>query len=472
MLMKEIKIFLLDLNPASGLGNILREILESCVKPRIQLQKEPISVYGSDISNSQLFSIISNFNPDLIFLVLSSNYLKQTSALIQSLSRKPFKLPVLAIIEGDKPDEIIEILKIGVIDFITPPFKAIDVLPRIWRLTEQKSESEMLIHSLKEKIGLKQLVGESPAFIEEIKKIPLVAKCDASVLITGETGTGKELCARAIHYLSLRASKPFIPVNCGAIPTELVENELFGHVKGAFTGANRSSPGLIQESDGGTLFLDEVGCLPLQVQVKLLRFLQDKEYRQLGCTKMRHADVRIITASNLDLEQAISERKFRQDLFYRLNIIPLMLPPLRERKTDIPVLIRHFLSKYVLEFNKHVTDLTPEAVQKLVLYNWPGNIRELENVIERAVVFSTQPLIQGSDITLPRSEATGYQESFKVAKARMIAQFEKDYIQGLLLANQGNITKAAKAAHKNRRAFWALIRKYKIDMQNFKSAYP
>ena len=399
--------------------------------------------------------------------------LKQLNGLLQSfigeLSSKP---PIIAVVENFQFDDVVELLKLGITDFLTPPLKAIDIIPRLCHLREQKSQKEKLTQILKERIGLKQLVGKSPAFLAEIAKIPMIAKCDAGVLISGETGTGKELCARAIHYLSPRANKPFIPVNCGAIPMELVENELFGHVQGAFTGASKSFSGLIWEANGGTLFLDEISCLPLQAQVKLLRFLQDKVYRQLGSSQIRQADVRIIAASNIDPEKAVSEGKFRKDLFYRLNIIPIMLPPLRKRKTDIPILAKHFLAKYTLEFNKPINDFTTEALQKLIMYEWPGNIRELENVVERAVIFSEQSVIQSANIVLPRSETTAYQESFKVAKAKTISQFEKDYIKGLLLANQGNITKAAKAAQKNRRAFWALIQKYKIDVQSFKIVHP
>jgi DNA-binding NtrC family response regulator len=387
--------------------------------------------------------------------------------MIQSIKGKP----VIVIFEGFKPEEIIELLKLGVADFIIPPLKAIDVLPRVWRLSEHTHRQETLVYRLKERIGLGQLVGQSPAFLLEIKKIPLLAKCEASVLISGETGTGKELCARAIHYLSPRANKPFVPASCGAIPLELVENELFGHVQGAFTSASSSRPGLIHEAQGGTLFLDEIDCLPLLAQVKFLRFLQEKEYRQLGASKVHHADVRIIAATNIDLEKAMKEGRFRHDLYYRLNIIPLSLPPLRDRKGDIPLLAQHFLADYALEFNKHVEGLASEALQKLVAYDWPGNVRELENVIERAVVFSSQILLQSSDIILPYSEPL-VKESLRTAKSKVIAQFEKNYVQELLLAYRGNITKAAKAAQKNRRAFWELIRKYRINVQYSKFSHP
>jgi len=341
---------------------------------------------------------------------------------------------------------------------------------RVLRLRQHPAEEEALPQPSEEKPGLPQLLGESPAFLAEIRKIPLLAQCDVHVLISGETGTGKELCARAIHYLSPRAGRPFIAVNCGAIPVELVENELFGHERGAFTDASTAQGGLIHEAEGGTLFLDEIACLPLLAQVKLLRFLQDKEYRRLGSTKTQQGDVRVVAAMNIDLEEAVREGKLRQDLYYRLNIIPLVLPPLRERREDIPLLARYFLAKYAARLNKDVTDCSPDVMQLLVLYEWPGNVRELEHTIERAVVLSEQAVIHKADIILPRVAAAAHQDSFQEAKAKVIAQFERTYIQGLLLAHQGNITKAARAAQKNRRAFWQLMRKHLLDAHSFKSS--
>ena len=341
---------------------------------------------------------------------------------------------------------------------------------RVLRLRQHPAEEEALPQPSEEKSGLPQLLGESPAFLAEIRKIPLLAQCDVNVLISGETGTGKELCARAIHYLSPRASRPFIAVNCRAIPVELVENELFGHERGAFTDASTAQGGLIHEAEGGTLFLDEIACLPLLAQVKLLRFLQDKEYRRLGSPKTQQGDVRVVAAMNVDLEEAVREGKLRQDLYYRLNIIPLVLPPLRERREDIPLLARYFLAKYAAKLNKYVTDCSPDVMQLLVLYEWPGNVRELEHTIERAVVLSEQAVIHKADIILPRVAAAAHQDSFQEAKAKVIARFERTYIQGLLLAHQGNITKAARAAQKNRRAFWQLMRKHLLDAHSFKSS--
>jgi two-component system response regulator GlrR len=470
-LIKDVKIFLLELNPANGLSSILREILESSLNFEIQFLKGTLNVWGDHLCGRKLTSNISTFNPDIIFLVLSHMHHGQFSTFIQSINTKFSKLPIIIVTEEDKPDYMIDILKLGVVDFITPPLKAIDVLPRVWRLLEYKSRDNALMHGLKERIGLKQLVGKSPAFLAEIEKIPHIAKCSSNVLISGETGTGKEMCARAIHYLSPRNDKPFVPVNCGTIPKELMENELFGHVKGAFTGASNSIPGIIREADGGSLFLDEIDCLTLSAQVKLLRFLQEKEYRQLGSTKIHKADVRVIAATNIELEKAVKEKKFRNDLFYRLNIIPLVMPPLRKRKEDISLLAGHFLEKYATEFNKRVTTFTSDAMQKLIFYEWPGNVRELENIIERAVVFSKQTVIQNIDIALPRSETAEPDKSFQKAKSEAVSQFEKNYIRSLLFAHHGNITRAAKVAQKNRRAFWELIRKHKIEVQDFKSSH-
>ena len=233
----------------------------------------------------------------------------------------------------------------------------------------------MVSQQLKERIGLRNLIGNSSAFLQETKKIPLVAACDASVLISGETGTGKELCARAVHYLSPRADKPFVPVNCGAIPVELVENELFGHERGAYTGAHMAHAGLLKQAEGGTLFLDEIDWLPHLAQVKLLRFLQEKEYRPLGSTAVCTADVRIIAASNTDFRLSVATGKMRADLFYRLNVITLNLPALRERPEDIPLLVRHFLQKYAREFDKQMIEMPVEVMQALTLHHWTGNVR-------------------------------------------------------------------------------------------------
>jgi DNA-binding NtrC family response regulator len=373
------------------------------------------------------------------------------------------------VVQDGCSEELIALLKSGVVDFVTPPLSAVDVLPRIWRLLEVRRR-DPLVEKLKRRIGLRQLVGDSPMFLTELEKIPYIAKSNATVLISGETGTGKELFARAIHYLGLRSGHPFVPVNCGSIPVELVENELFGHARGAFTGAHTEHAGLIQDAHGGTVFLDEIDCLPLSAQVKLLRFLQDKEYRQLGSAKVIRADVRVIAATNIELGRAVHEGTFRRDLFYRLNVVPVALPALRDRKEDIPPLARHFLQKHSSEIEREIEDFTSEALQKLAAYDWPGNVRELENVIERAVVFSTEGEIDAADIPLPDVPKHGKEESFHGAKAKVVEKFEKDYLRNLLIAHRGNISRAARAAQKNRRAFWELIRKHNINVQDLRSA--
>jgi DNA-binding NtrC family response regulator len=261
-----------------------------------------------------------------------------------------------------------------------------------------------------------------------------------------------------------------MPVNCGAIPAELVENELFGHMRGAYTSASNLQVGLIEEANGGTLFLDEIDCLPVHAQVKLLRFLQEKEYRPLGSPKIKQADVRVVAASNLNLEEAVDMGKVRQDLFYRLNIISLTLPPLRDRREDIPLLARHFLARYSREFDSHVEDFADEAMSMLMIYSWPGNVRELEHAVERAVVMCNKPLIQAVDIVLSNRALSTKRESLREAKAKEIARFEKNYIQGVLSACRGNITRAAEISQKNRRAFWQLIQKYRIDVSRFRPA--
>lgn len=330
-------------------------------------------------------------------------------------------------------------------------------------LQERKTSQE-----LTEKHAVQQLLGKHPVFLAELNKIPVVAKSDISVLISGETGTGKEMVARVIHYLSPRAGKCFVPLNCGAIPVELLENELFGHENGAYTGASGARIGLIQEADKGTLFLDEVDSLPALAQVKLLRFLQDHEYRPLGSTKIKKGDVRIVAASNANLDHAVAAGTLRRDLYYRLNVVPIVLPPLRDRASDILLLAHHFLELFANKLNSPARSFSPEAERKLLLYKWPGNVRELEHVIERVVVLATQRVIDESQISFPGDDDNLTRLSFKELKSAVIAEFETKYLKNLLIAYRGNISKAAQAAKKERRTFWELLRKHQINIEEFK----
>lgn len=459
-------ILLLEFEAGGHLGRTLRQILESCPDPEFTVAYH--TCHGIDVVNDELSKIIVRNKPLLILLVLPRVHLKSLEALFRVLKPAASVARIVVVVESGQED-LIELVRPNVDDFIIAPLRDSEILLRLRRLLNQSCQKQNTRQSLTEKLGLQQLIGQNPHFISEISKIPLVARSDASVLISGETGTGKEMVARAIHYLSPRAGKPFVPVNCGAIPVELLENELFGHDRGAFTGAADARDGLIHEAEGGTLFLDEVNCMPLFAQVKLLRFLQSKEYRRLGSTKSLNGDVRIITASNADLEEELAAGTLRRDLYYRLNVVPIVLPPLRVRGNDIILLARHFLAQYTAKLNSPVVDFSPEAERKLLLYSWPGNVRELEHVIERVLILCTEKIIREDHIVLP-SETNSSQLSFQEMKANVISQFETTYIQSLLTVYKGNITKAAQAAQKERRTFWELVRKHNIDVQKFKTA--
>ncbi|HLG14193.1 MAG TPA: sigma-54 dependent transcriptional regulator [Blastocatellia bacterium] len=457
-------VLLLDFDPAGDLGLRVQEILEPPFGHGIHVQREPVAAFDAGLRDAEVRRLMLRAAPSLIILVLPDGDPESAASLFESLT-----VPVIVVIGSAEPREMLKLLELGATDFISPPLSPLNLLPRMWRLLDRARRGEDLKNSLKQKLGLKLLVGDNPSFVAEVNRIPVVAKCDATVLILGETGTGKELFARAIHYLSPRAAKPFVPVNCGAIPVDLVENELFGHERGAYTGASTSAAGLISEADGGTLFLDEIDCLPPMAQVKLLRFIQEKEYRPLGSSRIQRADLRIVAASNTDLRQAVQSGRMRQDLYYRLNILPFMLPPLRDRREDIPLLTRRFIVKYAAEFGKQLTGLAPGAIRVLMAHDWPGNVRELEHVIERAAVLSEGPVVLETDISVQTLEPDAERDSFQEAKAKVIERFEKTYIKGLLLAHGGNITRAAQAAHKNRRAFFELMRKHNIEGRTFKA---
>lgn len=329
------------------------------------------------------------------------------------------------------------------------------------------------------------LIGTSKCFLQATGLIPILSASKSTVLISGETGTGKELFARAIHYCGERRSKPFVPVNCAALPDHLIENELFGHSKGAFTGALLEKPGLLQEADGGTLFLDEINSLGLSVQNKLLRVLQEHEFRPLGSTKSRTINVKIIAATNADLRHLVETRQFREDLFYRLNVLAIALPPLRDRKEDILLLSNHCLKIYAKEYNKSTLTLGPTAKAKLMAHSWPGNVRELQGVIQRAVAMVSGDTVEAPDLDLPdllKPELTGptmslliregisETSSFQDMKAKVIEEFERAYLMELLTNYRGNISKAARAAKKERRAFQRLLMKHGLDRRVFTAA--
>jgi DNA-binding NtrC family response regulator len=313
------------------------------------------------------------------------------------------------------------------------------------------------------------MIGQSPAFLQALRLIERIARNDAPVLIEGETGTGKELAARAIHYGGARKDRPFVPVNCGAIPDALVENELFGHRRGAYTDAKSDQRGVIAHAQHGTLFLDEIDALTPKSQVTLLRFLQDQEYRPLGGSEVHSADVRIIAASNVDLAGLAERGMFRLDLLFRLKIMHLIMPPLRDRHGDVAILSAHFLRACGPRFGAGDKRLHPDGLARLDSYAWPGNIRELENLIcreyllcDRDVIY-IPPLSGRADAEPNRDKANFASLSFKQAKELAVAEFEKQYLSQVLSAARGNVTKAASLVGKERRAFGRLLKKYDIE---------
>jgi DNA-binding NtrC family response regulator len=448
--------------------NILPIFSSGAADPKLIASKVFASVWDRR-KVEEIVKEIDCLKPKLVFVMLPLKRLKLAVFLIKALNQVDFKPGILVFLEDPTRDATIDLFKLGIADVVLPPFTEENVIPRIWRILNGVNSDEKLLNSLKQKIGLRKLIGRNAAFLAEVNKIPLIARCDANVLIVGETGTGKEIFARSIHYLSRRAAKPFVAVSCGALPSELFENELFGHERGAFTGATTAQTGLIQEAEGGSLFLDDIDCIPIGAQTKVLRFLQEKEFRPLGSARTQLSNTRIIASTSTDLAYASLHDVFRRDLYYRLSVIAITLPPLRDRLDDVPLLARHFMDKHRNEPDGKVKDISSRALQKLMNYAWPGNVRELENTIERAVVFSTQSLIDAKDIGLFKGENHSEVKSFKEAKSQAVTQFEKKYIQDLLSAHQGNISQSAKVAHKNRRAFWELIRKHKIDARGYRT---
>ncbi|MCL5023354.1 MAG: sigma-54 dependent transcriptional regulator [Nitrospirae bacterium] len=467
--MKEAEILVLDPDPVSGFGKSVLKKLEAALNHSSCIRFRSLEVSESVIGGGRLLTMLSRLSPDVLILAVPPGYMKKAAAFVQSIEREPFTGAVLVLFSGGRPSETVDLCGQGAADWITAPFDTVQILDRLRHSLERLGGRDELVQTLKEGITLRELIGESDSFTREMGKVLVVAKRDTRVLVSGERGTGKRTCARAIHYLSLRADRPFIPVDCRTMNRGSKEDELFGHEELSVGGAVECGEGVIRKAGGATVFLDKIDCLSVAAQAKLLRAVLDEEYRRFGSEERRRKGVRIIAAAGNRLEEAVAEGKFRQDLFSRINVFPITLPSLRERRGDIPLLAHHFLEKYSIEFGRDVRSLSPHALQKLESYGWPGNVRELEKVLERAVILSTDSVIHREEILLPQGRDEPPLESFKKAKSLVIAQFERNYVRKLLREHQGNISKAARAAHKNRRAFWELIRKYKIDVQSFTS---
>jgi DNA-binding NtrC family response regulator len=366
-------------------------------------------------------------------------------------------LAVIMITAYASVETAVQALKEGAFDYVTKPIDPDELSRMVRRATEQrrlKSENVQLRHKIDQLSTPSRIVGESPQMKEVLKLVRSVADTDATVLIRGESGTGKELIAQAIHANSQRRYFPIVPVNCGALPESLLESELFGHEKGAFTGAQYRRKGKLEMASGGTLFLDEVGSISLKTQVDLLRVLETKEFTRLGGSQPVNVEFRLISATNQNLEKLVEEEQVREDLYFRLNVFTISLPPLRERREDLPILAQHFLEKYSLQMNRAFTDLDPKAMDMLVRYGWPGNVRELANAIERALVVGTPPTIQTDDLPLQLNMAND------LPLGDSMAEVERLHVERILDRTGWNVTRAAEILKIDRVTLYNKIKKY------------
>jgi two-component system response regulator PilR (NtrC family) len=390
--------------------------------------------------------------------------------LLQKLKKTDPEVLVIIMTAYSTWNSAVEAMRLGAYDYIKKPFDNRDIKATVARAINLKRLYEMSRSASDEDLSrFTSIIGHSRSMQEIFALIRRVAPTDSTVLIQGESGTGKELVARALHYGSLRREQTFITLNCGAFTETLLESELFGHLKGSFTGAVTDKKGLLEVADRGTMFLDEVAEMSLALQVKFLRVLENREYIPVGGTQRRHADVRFITATNKDLRREVEKGNFREDLFYRLNVIPINIPPLRERKDDIPLLSGHFLAKYADMIDKPVTAFTEEAMEALLGYDWPGNVRELENSIQRAVTLCDAEVIGLVDVvgkipSLPVSRGIFYTEipDEGVDVEEKLREIEKKYIQEALRKSGGHMTNAAKLLSMSFRSFRYKVKKYNI----------
>jgi two-component system, NtrC family, response regulator GlrR len=384
-------------------------------------------------------------------------------ALFEAIRTDHPTMPVIILTaHGTIPDAVSAVQR-GVFGYLTKPFEPKALLAEVERALAMSGGAGTSGES--GDAWRSEIITRNPALEDVLAKARMVAESDASVLIHGESGTGKELVARAIHRASPRRDAAFVAINCGAIPEQLLESELFGHVKGSFTGAVRDNKGLFQTANRGTLFLDEIGDMPVALQVKLLRVLQDKKVRPVGATESHEVDVRVISATHRNLEAEMAAGNFREDLYYRLNVVALTLPPLTERREDIPLLANHFLALITDKYKKTVNGFAPEALELMVSASWPGNVRQLYNVVEQSVALATTPIIPAPLAQQAIQNQQAEFASFEEARRR----FEREYLTQLLKITEGNVTQAARLAKRNRTEFYKLLGRHQLDPKLFKA---
>ncbi len=437
----------------------------------LRLLSMRLTAAGYDVnaveSGEQALVQLPLFNPHLIITDLQMGGMDGMTLFDQVHSRNP-SLPVMILTAHGTIPDAVEATNRGVFSYLTKPFDSKILLEQVARALNisgdtSAGEPDNISDSWREDI-----VTRSPLMESLLTQARLIADSDTSVLIHGQSGTGKELMAHAIHKASPRSAGQFVALNCSAIPETLFESELFGHVKGAFTGATRDHPGMFCSAEGGTLFLDEVGDMPLGFQVKLLRALQERVIRPVGSTKSIPIDVRIISATHQDLEQALQDNTFREDLYYRLNVVTLELPLLSDRREDIPMLANHFLHSSPDAEKRGVSGFSPEALEVMLSASWPGNVRQLYNMVEQSIALSTTPLIPASLVQRALRSEPGELPSFTEARN----QFERDYLTQVLQITNGNVTRAARIAKRNRTEFYKLLNKHHLTPSQFKVEQP
>jgi DNA-binding NtrC family response regulator len=427
-------------------------------------------------AHTRSYEAVEEFKPGDWDLVVTDIKMPGMDGLevLQKVKEKDPATPVMMITAYATVEMSIQALRRGAYDMLTKPFEPEELLYRVKNAlqhTKLLEENRELREELVGKFRFDNIIGASDALKKVLERVEKVAIRDTSVLITGESGTGKELIAQAVHYNSHRKEKRFVAINCGALPESLLESELFGYRKGAFTGAKENRQGLLEAADGGTLFLDEVGNLPMNVQKTLLRFLQEQEFNRIGETTPTKVDVRVLSATNTDLKEAVKIGAFREDLYYRLNVVNIHLPPLRERLADIPLLAAHFISLQNQKFDMHVKGLAPEALEAICAFAWPGNIRQLKNVIEASMAMESGPYLSlpviSQFIELPAAVTENNAVTDEGEYAKALSRFEKEYLTGLLLKNHGNVEAAAREAGMNMTSIYRKMKKYNIRREDY-----